>query len=278
MLQSGTKKIILLLLVVFSVVLLFSICFQIYNSDNQKSNEINIEIKEEETERIVPDFLVKLKKYYGDSFTILDSNSILWKDGELLILDDKLEKNPVELLENGDIQDQFIMNYPKGEMNENPLNEYNDPGRIRNDKWFRKLYGNSKEDVESQLKELHWMPEYTDIKLLVHSRYGVYENLKKISDELQLLPELMLKYVTETSGTYNWRTIKDTNRLSCHSFGIAIDINIKYSNYWKWDESYRYENRIPEEIIAVFEKYGFIWGGKWYHYDTMHFEYRPELL
>ncbi|MDD5211432.1 MAG: M15 family metallopeptidase, partial [Sulfuricurvum sp.] len=25
-------------------------------------------------------------------------------------------------------------------------------------------------------------------------------------------------------------------------------------------------------------KYGFIWGGRWYHYDTMHFEYRPELL
>jgi D-alanyl-D-alanine carboxypeptidase len=24
--------------------------------------------------------------------------------------------------------------------------------------------------------------------------------------------------------------------------------------------------------------YGFIWGGKWYHYDTMHFEYRPELM
>ena len=26
------------------------------------------------------------------------------------------------------------------------------------------------------------------------------------------------------------------------------------------------------------EKHGFIWGGRWYHYDTMHFEYRPELL
>jgi len=22
----------------------------------------------------------------------------------------------------------------------------------------------------------------------------------------------------------------------------------------------------------------FIWGGRWYHFDTMHFEYRPELL
>jgi hypothetical protein len=22
----------------------------------------------------------------------------------------------------------------------------------------------------------------------------------------------------------------------------------------------------------------FIWGGKWYHHDTMHFEYRPEIV
>jgi hypothetical protein len=28
----------------------------------------------------------------------------------------------------------------------------------------------------------------------------------------------------------------------------------------------------------VFEAERFIWGGKWYHYDTMHFEYRPELF
>lgn len=28
----------------------------------------------------------------------------------------------------------------------------------------------------------------------------------------------------------------------------------------------------------AFERHGFIWGAKWYHYDSMHFEYRPELL
>jgi hypothetical protein len=39
-----------------------------------------------------------------------------------------------------------------------------------------------------------------------------------------------------------------------------------------------YKNQIPLEIVKIFEKYGFIWGGRWYHYDTMHFEYRPELL
>ena len=39
-----------------------------------------------------------------------------------------------------------------------------------------------------------------------------------------------------------------------------------------------YRNRMPEEIVTIFEKHGFIWGGKWYHFDTMHFEFRPELL
>ncbi len=44
------------------------------------------------------------------------------------------------------------------------------------------------------------------------------------------------------------------------------------------DGAYAYKNEIPMEIVRIFEKHGFIWGGKWHHYDTMHFEYRPELL
>ncbi|WP_372236783.1 M15 family metallopeptidase [Campylobacter pinnipediorum] len=31
-------------------------------------------------------------------------------------------------------------------------------------------------------------------------------------------------------------------------------------------------------MVDVFEKNGFIWGGRWKHFDTMHFEYRPELF
>ncbi|WP_228384801.1 M15 family metallopeptidase [Campylobacter pinnipediorum] len=30
--------------------------------------------------------------------------------------------------------------------------------------------------------------------------------------------------------------------------------------------------------MDIFEKNGFIWGGRWKHFDTMHFEYRPEFL
>ena len=89
------------------------------------------------------------------------------------------------------------------------------------------------------------------------------------------------------AGTYNCRLIAGTNRVSGHGYGIAIDIAVGQSDYWRWaakrttketDATVPYRNRIPLEIVHVFEKHGFIWGGRWYHFDTMHFEYRPELL
>ena len=68
-----------------------------------------------------------------------------------------------------------------------------------------------------------------------------------------------------------------------HAYGAAVDLNLHWSGYWLWDEGQnarviRYRNRMPQDIVDAFERHGFIWGGKWYHYDTMHFEYRPELL
>jgi hypothetical protein len=70
-----------------------------------------------------------------------------------------------------------------------------------------------------------------------------------------------------------------------HSYGMTIDINVKNSNYWQWDckckneeATLSHRNQIPLKLVSIFEKYGFIWGGNWKHYDTMHFEYRPELF
>jgi hypothetical protein len=52
--------------------------------------------------------------------------------------------------------------------------------------------------------------------------------------------------------------------------------------YWLWNEPVGgripNRNKVPFEIVSIFEKHGFIWGGKWHHFDTMHFEYRPELF
>ena len=54
-------------------------------------------------------------------------------------------------------------------------------------------------------------------------------------------------------------------------------------HYWLWSKPdaqgrFPYRNSIPPEIVTVFERHGFIWGGRWSHYDTMHFEYRPEII
>jgi hypothetical protein len=116
--------------------------------------------------------------------------------------------------------------------------------------------------------------------LLVTTRFGVDQKLQAVIAELEALGPLFTRYLTPPGGTFNYRTIAGTDRLSAHSFGIAVDIAVAHSHYWLWEAQGAavYKNSIPYEIVAIFEKHGFIWGGKWYHFDTMHFEYRPELL
>jgi phosphoglycolate phosphatase/putative hydrolase of the HAD superfamily len=92
-------------------------------------------------------------------------------------------------------------------------------------------------------------------------------------------------------GGYNWRYIRGQKELSRHSFGIAIDIlprnYQKTSTYWQWDMDKGIDWAVqpsskrwnpPEDVVDIFERHGFIWGGKWLQYDTMHFEYHPELI
>ena len=84
-------------------------------------------------------------------------------------------------------------------------------------------------------------------------------------------------FVARLGGTFNARNIAGTDRPSAHSYGIAIDLNDTLSDYWRWEKR-GWRNRIPQPIVDAFEAEGFIWGGRWFHFDTMHFEYRPELL
>ena len=96
-------------------------------------------------------------------------------------------------------------------------------------------------------------------------------------EEIELLPAEIKRFAHTSAGAFNCRTVKDTGKRSMHAYGAAIDLNTKFADYWLWNKA-GYRNRIPFEIVAIFERHGFIWGGKWGHFDTMHFEYRPELL
>ncbi|MFY0602740.1 MAG: M15 family metallopeptidase [Flavobacteriaceae bacterium] len=225
----------------------------------------------------------KLIRSYPDFIIGLENNHLIFKNGKKLLYNDKKKKSRKELLNNPSIKDQFFYPYTKGTPKEHPK-EYDDPGRVTNEAFFKMMYGSTKEEVEANLVELDWCPKLLGEKVKVTTVNGVHQRLKQISTELDEHPELK-PYITNIGGTYKWRKVSGTNRLSLHSYGIAIDINVSKSNYWQWDckckdedKKLGYVNRIPQLIVDIFEKHGFIWGGKWYHYDSMHFEYRPEIL
>lgn len=225
----------------------------------------------------------RLLKAYPDCIAAVKDNQLIFKNGVRLPFDDGKRKNIEEEYAQADVQDQMKAVYVKGKT-PRPA-ELDDPGRIRNDSFFKAMYGATPAEVQRNFVTITWLPKTAPQSLQVTRINGVDKKLQAISDELEKLPP-MLPFVQKAAGTYSWRVIKGTTRLSTHSYGIAIDINTAHSNYWQWDnkttdESRRipqYVNRIPWEIVEIFEKHGFIWGGKWYHYDTMHFEYRPELL
>jgi hypothetical protein len=206
-------------------------------------------------------------------------NKVYFISGESLVYDDGKQKNKQELLDNPDIEDQLHYNYNQGSSTSNT-----DAGRIRNEAFFKAIYGHNQAEVSKNLKTLNWCPKIVNQKIEFNTKNGANEALKKVSDELDQHPEWK-SYLCNVGGTFNWRNISGTTRLSAHSFGITIDINTAQSNYWQWDctctnenATLKYRNKIPLALVAIFEKNGFIWGGRWIHYDTMHFEYRPEFF
>jgi len=92
-------------------------------------------------------------------------------------------------------------------------------------------------------------------------------------------------------SAYTWREIAGSANRSLHSYGMAIDLEPSdYKGkqiYWRWTRDFYddwwaipYEERymIPRSVVQAFANHGFIWGGKWFLFDQIHFEYRPELI
>ena len=213
---------------------------------------------------------------YPDWVTGYENGEVILSDGTHIVYDDGKEKTFDQILDNGDIEDMFYVAY---EIPENEPAYLADAGRSRNEQLFKKMYGSSPNAVNKNLVQVSWFGQ----SLPFTSVNGAADQLRKVAEELAKHPEYS-KYL-KSAGTYYWRTVRGANRQSAHSYGIAIDIGVDYSDYWLWknpgakeEQKIKYVNRFPKEIAEIFKKYGFIWGGGWYHFDTMHFEYRPEIL
>jgi len=215
----------------------------------------------------------KLKIAYPDTIQEITKNYIAWPDGKRMQikkfgLTDKYNAKKYRV-------DKSIGSISKLDVRHDSFEPF-----------FRKMYGNSPREVEKKLVTIYWLKNLYGKKypLRVTTVNNVHKKLERISENLEKLPVKYHKYVKTPASGYYWRNVAKESYLSMHSFGIAIDINVKYSNYWLWDymkskktlTHLTLNNKIPMEIVEIFENEGFRWGGRWYHYDTMHFEYRPD--
>ena len=222
--------------------------------------------------------LDRLVKAYPDFIASHDERFLVLKDGrKFAISDGRTDKAFDEMVEHADIDDMFYADYPAGGDGSPPARDF-DPGRVRFEPLFNAMYGDcDRGEVAPKMRAIAWLPKHHGGSVSITTANGVDKALAAVSAELDGLPEKYMRYLIPNSGTYNCRKVAGSTSRSVHAWGAAIDINSAASDYWRWSKD-GWHNRIPVEIARVFERHGFIWGGRWWHYDTMHFEYRPELL
>ena len=154
---------------------------------------------------------------------------------------------------------------------------------------FDALYISPTEDDSWDLQEKY---SFLGVKMLIHSH--IKHLLDRVSDSIRTAAQTdpaINEWIAELQTSppdfgWNWRTIAKTNRRSNHSYGTAIDLlprDLKgRETYWQWGSGDTMDVETyympPEAVIRAFEDHGFVWGGKWDLIDTMHFEYRPEIL
>ena len=97
------------------------------------------------------------------------------------------------------------------------------------------------------------------------------------------------------TSCFNYRTVDDTDRLSKHAYGLAIDVNPLYNPYVTYtedgserispasaasyaDRSLSFPYKIDEDDLCykLFIQHGFTWGGHWNNVkDYQHFQKTP---
>ncbi len=156
---------------------------------------------------------------------------------------------------------------------------------------YKELFAiTSKKSAKKQLTEVKLSGHY----ITIHNTLA--EKIRSIDSRINELAKTdteVRSYLKNISSiqAFNWRKIAGSDRMSNHCYGIAIDIlpkkYWKKTIYWSWEQE-KNDNWMllpqsslwapPDSVVKIFLSEGFIWGGNWDRYDTMHFEYRPELL
>ena len=89
----------------------------------------------------------------------------------------------------------------------------------------------------------------------------------------QDLANPLFNHIRNFSGSYNYRPIRGSSRLSCHAFGAAIDFDAEHLPLGHEVPA----SEMPEVVVKCFKDQGFFWGGDYTgRKDPMHFQLAHE--
>lgn len=204
---------------------------------------------------------------------------VVMKSGTRIIYDDKKKKTFDQAMANGDLEDSLEILYPLTGYTKLPDGN-TDPGRIRPYALLNDIYGKGEKGIRANLVTA----KLGDKSSAFNKQNGASEALEAVFKELNALCAKDADINTSVyplNGTFNYRYISGTELYSMHSYALAIDLHAKLNPSFRSITKAQGQKRIdsfPDKIVKVFEDHGFIWGGKWAHFDIMHFEYRPEII
>ncbi|MGB4851735.1 MAG: hypothetical protein WBQ38_05405, partial [Ignavibacteria bacterium] len=138
-----------------------------------------------DTSENIPEGLNKLLRAYPDFLDSAGENTLYWKDGTEMVYNDGIEnKSHDEKLDNPDLEDMMSQEYALGDLLKEPEENF-EPGRIRYEPFFRKMYGDNASEVKQNIENVKWV----DGSVIQFSRVnGASDKLRLVAEELSQLP------------------------------------------------------------------------------------------
>jgi hypothetical protein len=93
----------------------------------------------------------------------------------------------------------------------------------------------------------------------------MFPQLRAALDEIVAQGLTSAIHPSQYGGCFVPRFIAGTTTLSNHAFGLAFDLNVPENQRGTVGQMNR-------QVVSIFEKWGFTWGGTWSYTDPMHFE------
>ena len=148
----------------------------------------------------------------------------------------------------------------------------------------------NRDEAYQRVKTIRFLGKSVNVHFLIMENLALVEEQIYAAAKTDPQVQAWINGINTLEG-WTWRDIAQTQSRSFHAYGLAVDILPKSlggkETYWLWvpkkkpewwNISYNERYHPPAAVVKAFETYGFIWGGKWLFFDTMHFEYRPEIL